>query len=266
MDYIILAILGLTFGSFITALTWRIHEGKDFVAGRSECESCGHVLGALDLVPIFSWLSLGGRCRYCRKRIGWQNPVIEAVTALLFVGSYIFWPTALASWQAWASFGLWLVYVVMLVALVVYDIRWMLLPDKLVYTLIALGLFDAGLRLWLGGGLSVITYAVWVVLGAGALGGFYGLLYGVSKGKWVGFGDVKLGIFIGVVLGWQLALLALFLANALGLLVVAPALLSGKVSVKSRVPFGPFLIAAFIIAGLFGPHIIDWYSSLILLR
>lgn len=264
MVYIVLAVLGLAFGSFITALTWRIHEGKDFVTGRSECESCGHTLGSLDLIPIISWFSLGGRCRYCRKSIGWQNPVIEASTALLFIGSYIFWPTALTGWQAWISFGLWLGYIVMLTALVIYDIRWMLLPDVLVYTLIALGLVDAGLRLT--GDLSIMRYVLWIALGAGTLGGLYGLLYAVSKGKWIGFGDVKLGVFIGVVLGWQLALLTLFLANALGLLVVAPALLNGKISIKSRVPFGPFLIIAFLIAGLFGTRLVSWYGSLLLLR
>jgi prepilin signal peptidase PulO-like enzyme (type II secretory pathway) len=154
----------------------------------------------------------------------------------------------------------------MLVALLVYDFRWMLLPDTLVFPLIALGLVDAGIRLSLQPDFSVLTYLQHVILGAGALGGFYWLLHVISKGKWVGFGDVKLGLFMGIVLGWQQALLALFLANVIGFFVVAPGLASGKLTPKSRVPFGPFLVVAFLAAGLFGHSIITWYLSLILPR
>ena len=264
MIFAIIVLLGLAFGSFITALTWRLHEGKDFVAGRSECESCGHVLSALDLMPVISWLMLGGRCRYCRQIVSWQNPAIEIATVLLFVVSYIYWPFPLVSPLAWASFGLWLVYIILLVALVVYDLRWMLLPDKLVFTLIALGLVDVDLRLASAGNLSIVSYIQQVALGALVFSGFYGFLYLISKGRWIGLGDVKLGLFIGIVLGWRQGFVALFMANLIGLVVVAPGLFTGKISIRSRIPFGPFLIAAFIIVGLFGTQILDWYFSLIL--
>lgn len=264
MIVLALGVLGLAFGSFVTALTWRLHEKKNFVTGRSQCESCGHRLGGFDLVPFFSWLFLRGRCRYCSKPISWLNPMIELTAAVLFIVSYIFWPLDFATWQAWVSFGIWLVYIVMLTALLVYDFRWMLLPDVLVFPLIALGLVDAGIRLSLQPDFSILNYLQHVALGAGALGGVYWLLYMASKGKWVGFGDVKLGLFMGVVLGWPQALLTLFLANVVGFLVVAPGLASGKLTPKSRVPFGPFLVVAFLAAGLFGQRLVDWYTSLIL--
>lgn len=264
MIYTVLVMLGLAFGSFVTALVWRLHEGKNFVSDRSECESCGHRLGALDLVPLVSWLSLRGRCRYCHKPVSWHNPASELLTGVLFVLSYIYWPLMLTSWQAWASFGIWLVYIVLLVALIFYDLRWMLLPNRLVFLLMGLGLVDLGLRLDIAGNLNLATYVFEALAGVAALGGVYWLLHTVSHGRWVGFGDVKLGVFIGIVLGWQQALLVLFLANILGFLAIAPALLSRKMSLQSRLPFGPFLIVAFIIAGLCGQKLLGWYFGLVL--
>lgn len=254
-------LLGLAFGSFITAFTWRLHEKKDFVAGRSECESCGHVLSVLDLLPVISWVFLRGRCRYCKKRISWANPLLELSMAVLFLLSYIFWPYSFDQWQALAAFAIWLVYLVLLMSLVVYDLRWMLLPNAVVFPLIALGLIDAALVVSLQGSISLAAYLSHIALGACALGGFYWVLYEVSKGRWVGFGDVKLGVFMGIVLGWQQALMVLFAANVIGLVVILPALMMGKLGMKTRLPFGPFLIAGFIIVGLFGNKIINWYIS-----
>lgn len=254
---IALGVLGLAMGSFAGALVWRLHTKRDFVRDRSECEHCHHKLNALDLIPVISWLFLRGRCRYCKAKISWVNPVLELTVAGLFVVSYLFWPLGFDQWQAVASFAIWLVYIVLLAALFLYDLRWMLLPDKLVWPLIALGLYDGFLRASLLGQ----NYFLYTIFGMAVLAGSYGLLYAVSKGKWVGFGDVKLGAFMGAALGGPLAFLVLMLANLIGFLVVAPGLLAGKLTRKSRVPFGPFLIVAFIIAGLFGNTIIDWYLN-----
>lgn len=264
MDILILLLLGLAFGSFITALTWRLHENKDFVTGRSQCESCGHQLGVLDLIPVVSWLILRGRCRYCKKQFGWDNPVIELSTAAAFIISYIYWPLDFAGWQAWASFILWLIYVVMLIALLVYDLRWMLLPNKLVFPLIGLAIVDVIIRFSASGNFNGFDVLQHVLFGAIVLSGFYWLLYTVSKGKWIGFGDVKLGLFMGILLGWKLSLLMLFLSNIVGFFIVVPGLLMGKLNGKSRIPFGPFLIIAFFIAGLWGNQIVDWYISILM--
>lgn len=258
---LLFALLGMTFGSFIDAVTWRIHTKRNFVTDRSECESCHHKLGPLDLIPIFSWLSLGGKCRYCKKPITPMAPITEVTMGLLFVLSFAYWPLSFAAWQGMALFGLWLVYLVMLGILFVYDVRWQLLPDALVYPLIVLGFLDAAIRITVQGG-TIIDYASHMVLGILAMSGVYGALYIVSHGRWVGLGDVKLAIFIGAVLGWQKTLLVLMLSNVIGLLVVAPGLLTGKLTPKSNVPFGPFMIAAFIVAGLFGDSLINWYLHL----
>lgn len=250
-----LFLVGLAMGSFVGALVWRLHTKRNFINDRSECEHCHHKLGPLDLIPIVSWLWLRGKCRYCQASISWLNPILEVTVGFLFVVSYLFWPLGFAEWQAIASFCIWLMYIVLLASLFLYDLRWMLLPDKLVWPLITLGLFDAALRTSLVGS----SYVIHVIVGVAVLAGSYGLLYMVSKGKWVGFGDVKLGIFMGAVLGGAEAFLVLLLANVLGFLVVVPGLMSGKLTRKSRVPFGPFLIAAFFITGLFGSAILGWY-------
>lgn len=252
---IMLGLLGLAMGSFVGALVWRLHTKRNFVNERSECEACHHKLAAIDLIPVLSWAFLGGKCRYCKASISWTNPALEIAMAALFIGSYFFWPLGFDQWQAVTSFIIWLVYLVLLAALFLYDLRWMLLPDKLVWPLIAVGLYDGFLRASLAGS----NYLLHAVLGIAVLAGSYGLLYAISKGKWVGFGDVKLGVFMGAVLGGPGAFLVLMLANIIGFLVVVPGLLTGKLTRKSRVPFGPFLIVAFIIAGLFGQTILDWY-------
>lgn len=251
----LLGLLGAAMGSFVGALVWRLHTGRDFVKERSECEHCHHKLSFMDLIPVVSWILLQGKCRYCRKPIGKQALVLEVALAALFVLSYLFWPLGFNNWMAIASFIIWLVYIIFLAALFLYDLRWQLLLDKLVYPLIVIGVLDAVLRTTLSGE----PYVTHALLGAGVLGGLYGVLYGISKGKWVGFGDVKLGIFMGIALGWKLALLVLIIANIAGFLVVIPGLLSGKLTRKSRVPFGPFLIIGFIVAGLFGEAILRWY-------
>ncbi|HEU5187601.1 MAG TPA: prepilin peptidase [Candidatus Saccharimonadales bacterium] len=254
---IFLGLVGLAMGSFAGALVWRIRTKRNFVHDRSECESCHHKLGPLDLIPVLSWVLLKGKCRYCKAPIAKVNSILEVTVGALFAFSYFFWPLGFNEWQAVASFCIWLLYIVLLAALFLYDLRWMLLPDKLVWPLVALGLCDGALRASLAGK----DFLVYALLGIVVLAGSYGLLYAVSKGKWVGFGDVKLGIFMGAALGGPDSLLVLLLANVIGFLVVAPGLAMGKLTRKSRVPFGPFLIVAFFIAGLFGNAIIGWYLN-----
>ena len=260
---VLLGVLGAAMGSFTDAVSWRLHTKRNMVSDRSECESCHHKLGLGDLIPVVSWLLLRGKCRYCGAPISARVPLVEGALAMLFVASYLLWPLGFVQWQAVALFGIWLGYVVALAVLVVYDLRWMLLPDKIVLPLIAVGFIDAALRASLTPGAGVIDYISYAGWGMVALAGVYGVLYAVSRGKWVGFGDVKLSIFIGAVLGWQKALLVLVLANVIGFLLLLPGLASGKLRRTSRVPFGPFLIVAFIIAGLAGDAVIRWYFSFI---
>mgnify|MGYP001174149131 CR=1 FL=1 len=255
---IIFAVLGVCLGSFVNAAVWRIKVKKDIVHDRSECVHCHHKLVAGDLVPIFSWIALGGKCRYCRKPISVQYPIVELAVMAYFVLSYLLWPIALDTTYAWIDFGLWLSYGVGLAILFVYDLKWYLLPDKVVWPLVALGMVNfVNTGLWHQWSLG--QFFAEFILAVGVIAGVYYVLYFISKGKWVGFGDVKLGLFMGLALGWQAGLVALLLANVIGCLIVIPGLALGKLKRDSRIPFGPLLIAGFVLAGIWGHQLFDWY-------
>jgi len=257
MIYFVLGVLGLCFGSFVSALTWRMHElsketnkGKvksqkardlSIVSGRSMCPHCKHQLEWYDLLPLVSWLSLGGRCRYCKKPVSWQYPVLELTTAGLFILSYLAWPYGFTT-QGIIMFAGWLVALVGLIALAVYDLRWMLLPNKLVYPLTAfwatiiliLAVFYQGSLMPFAGGLVI--------------GGLFWLIFQVSGGRWIGGGDVKISFLLGMLAGGMpQALAVIFLASIIALICISPSLVLGKLKPTSRIPFGPFLITSAII-------------------
>ena len=262
----VLAALGLCLGSFVNALVWRVRQQEtaakgskelSVMRGRSICPQCRHKLSARDLVPLLSWLALRGKCRYCGKAISMQYPLVEAATMLLFIISYSWWPETLTGLE-WLNFGLWLVILTGLVALFVYDLKWFLLPNKIMFPLIWL----AGLR----GVFEVLRAgeplaAFLSIIGAVAVGGgiFY-VIYQVSQGNWIGGGDVKLGWLLGLVVGTPGAsLLFIFLAALLGSLISLPLLATKRLRRHSLIPFGPFLIAGGFVAVLFGENILEWY-------
>lgn len=126
-------VFGLIFGSAINAFVWRLHAGRSWAKGRSECSDCGHPLQAMDLIPVLSWVALGGKCRYCRKPIK-DHPIVELVTAIVLGTSwYVLAPVNAAGWLVLAF---WTVLALMLIVLGAYDARWKLLPNSVVYPLI----------------------------------------------------------------------------------------------------------------------------------
>lgn len=263
---IFLTLLGLTFGSFVNAAVWRIHEGraKSLLNDRSECTHCGHTLAAADLIPVVSWLMLRGKCRYCGKRIE-DTPLPEIGVALYFLGSFLFWPHPLVNPLAITDFTFWLVYGVLLGISFIYDRRYMLLPNTITFALIGLALVQLGIHIGVApnNAADLLSDAV---LGVASIAGVYLVLYVLSRGRWVGFGDVKLSIFFGIVLAdWKLGLLTILLANVIGLLLILPSWVTHKLNRSSRIPFGPFLIIGFILSVLFGRAIVDWYVSMLML-
>lgn len=261
MTVIVLILLGLVLGSFVNALVWRLHEDKDWVTDRSECDFCHHKLAALDLIPVVSWLWLRGKCRYCRKPIK-DSPLTELALPTLFVASYIWWPQPLQG-EGLLTFVFWLIFLIGFTVLAVYDIRWFLLPNKVVFSLIGLAVLQVLLQVvFFDGSLRDVLGAA---LGVTIISGTFYALFMVSKGTWIGFGDVKLGVVLGILAGGPFpALLLLFVASFLGMLFSLPLVLKGKADRKSHIPFGPFLLAAMVIVQLFGAEMIDWYRHLVL--
>lgn len=223
------------------------------------CPNCGHTLKVRDLLPVLSWVSLRGRCRYCKASISWQYPLVELATAGLFVFSYIAWPEDLKGLEI-ASFGLWLVCLTGLMALLVYDLRWMLLPNRIIFPLYAV----AAVFVLVNVGIEQSVQPLLGAIGGIAVGGgiFY-LLFQISQGSWIGGGDVKLGFLLGAYLLSPLeAAVMLFIASLLGTLLTVPLLASKKLNRKSRIPFGPFLIVGGIFTMLYGVDVLNWYTSL----
>lgn len=240
------------------------HNELSIMRGRSMCVTCHHPLAAKDLIPILSWVLLGGRCRYCRSPISIQYPIVEALTAVLFVASYAYWPTG---FNASGIFGLiiWCFFLTAFMALAVYDLRWFLLPDRIVFPLIALALIYVLLQATIfHGGWEFASHAF---AGAALLTGVFLALYVCSQGRWVGFGDVKLTIVLGLLAGSpEKAILLLFVAAMFGTLVAIPLLIKGKATAKTQLPFGPFLLVAAVAVSLFGTSLIHWYLRFFYLR
>ncbi|HEY4515241.1 MAG TPA: prepilin peptidase [Candidatus Paceibacterota bacterium] len=229
MNYLIAGLFGLCIGSFLNVVIFRLNTGRS-IGGRSRCLSCSHILSPIDLVPVLSYLCFRGRCRYCKARINIQYPVVELSTAIVFV--LIVW-----RFPELSLFGL-LVLTAMcadLIAILVYDLRHKIIPDQLVYAFIVLAMLG---HYSIAG--TIFTWA------GPALFALFALIWLVSRGKWMGFGDAKLVLGIGFLLGPEIAFTAMLLAFWSGAIVGIIGLLvkRSSLTMKSEIPFAPFLILA----------------------
>jgi len=255
------AVFGSIIGSFLNVVVLR--KGVASLAGRSACPSCGHIIYWYDNIPIFSWLILRGRCRYCGSRISIQYPLVEALTAILFmlVGAAAYPAFLLSSYDALVLL-VELIIVSLLIVITVYDIRHTIIPDEWSYAFSLLALL-----LMLAVSPTVSTLIAGPIA---AMPLFF--LWLISRGRWMGLGDPKLALGIGWLLGFPLGVVAIFFSFILGTLVLIPVLFYERLvthkpeggvkdsglTMKSEVPFGPFLIAScliFWVLGLYGVEI-----------
>ncbi len=243
---LIVAVLGFAVGSFLNVCIDRLPDGQSIVRPRSHCPACKTVLAGRDLVPVLSFLLLRGRCRYCSAAIPVRVLLVEAGTGALFV-------------LLWSRYGMSLDFVfVALVACVftvalVIDFEHLLIPNRLVYP--AIGAALVAMPLAVGPGLSE---ALWGgLIGLGLL-----LLIVLVYPRGMGLGDVKLAALVGLVVGFPLVLLALFLSFVLGGAVGVAALLARRAGMKDALPFAPFLAVGGMVALLYGEEILRWYPGL----
>lgn len=281
--YLVLSLVGLCMGSFAGASMWRLRTRqliqdksngghvdpdeydslkklakKSILNDRSRCLHCSYTLKWYDLIPLFSWISLNGKCRKCRKSIGILEPLIELGVAVFFVAFYIYWPYSLDSGLEIARLVLWLLAGVALAILFAYDKKWFILPDSINYIVIGIGACSSVLVVI--GANNKLNTLLSIVGSVFILSGLYWVLNKVSQGKWIGFGDVKLGLGLALLIAdWRLAFVALFAANLIGCIIVLPAMLIGKLKRNSQVPFGPLLIVGSVIAILAGNYLINAY-------
>jgi len=218
--------LGLILGSFLNALLFRYNTGRSILHGRSQCMQCGHTLRALDLVPVVSYVLLLGKCRYCSSRVSFQYPLVEAAAAVLAVLVYL-------KYQEPVLFSIALLAWLTLLFVLVYDLRHQIIPWGASGLLAALAFLHIVLT-----GSTLLAFLAGPILAAPLL--FFSF---ISKGKWMGWGDGVLELSIGWLLGLSLGATAMLLAFWSGAAVgIALSLASKRYTMKSEVPFAPFLI------------------------
>lgn len=254
---IIVFIFGVIIGSFLNVVILRFRTGRT-LGGRSACMTCSKTLTWYELIPLGSFLTQRGRCRGCRTRISWQYPIVEALTGFLFV---------LLSWKFayllpenlglfLVLFGFYGIIFSILIVLSVYDIKHKILPDSLVFPFA--GLAFLGMFFIFGNSIvlhlpSYTQFLAGIVLPAPFL-----FLWILSKGKWMGLGDVKLMIGIGFLLGLSAGVTAILISFWVGagvsilMLLLAPYFGKKAIHLKTALPFGPFLAIGTIIVFLCG--------------
>lgn len=264
--YFSIFIFGSIIGSFLNCLIFRLHSGESML-GRSHCMACKKMIAWHDNIPVLSWLMLLGRCRHCKKGISAQYPIVEAVVGTLFLIAFtveaqktgpIIDPSQFVIRNS--SFLIllrdWFVISVMTIVFI-YDLRWYLILDKvMIPSIVVIFLSDIAVSFTQAEPLKHLAlYLVSAIIG----GGFFLLQYLVSKGRWIGGGDIRLGFLIGLILGWPQVLLALSLAYMSGALVGVGLVLGGKKSMGSKLPFGVFLSVACLVCMFWGTEILRWY-------
>ncbi len=254
-------VFGTLIGSFLNVVILRLPK-EETLSGRSHCMHCGHTLTAGELVPIVSFLWLGGKCRSCSTRISPRYAIIEALTGLLFAATMaLVAPKDLTGVLLLARD--WFVLCV-LFSVFVIDLEHMLILDRIVFPSVAVVLVvNIALDVVQKSGFGWHSATISGLLGA--LAGplpFYALWY-FSRGRWMGFGDVKLLILLGMILGFPLVFVGVFIAVIAGGLVAMALLFAGRAALKTKIAFGTFLSVGAVVALFWGQPLLSWYLAMI---
>lgn len=250
---IIIFLLGLIFGSFLNALEWRLQTKKTLFA-RSVCRHCGRKLRWYHNIPLFSFIFLSGKCAFCSGKISWQYPIVELTVGIIWLG---IWLTRGLDFDlnVWFNIIRDLVVSWVFIFIFVYDLKYQEVVDSIT----------------LGGAIVVTFFSIvsgtqtWseILFGILLASGFFLLQFILSRGRWIGGGDIRIGILIGATLGWSMTLVALMVAYILGASVNLGFLLTKKKKLTDRVPFGTYLSVATLAVLWWGEEIVRWYIGLL---
>jgi len=249
MFIIWLTLFGLFFGSFLNVLIDRITNGEQFWKGRSHCDYCKHTLSWYDLIPLFSFLLLQGKCRYCHKRLSYYYPFLEICTAFLFVLTYLVLPD-----KSIINIFYYLIIVSSLIVIFFTDLKYTLIPFVIVIPLCILVylhifIFTPGLLF------STLISAFGVMV-------FFLILFFLTQGKGMGFGDVVYAFLMGSILDYPRIIVGLYLAFIIGAIVGLLYIFISKKKLKgTTIPFGPFLVLGTYIALFFSQPFLAFYSQ-----
>jgi len=242
---IIVLLFGILIGSFLNVCIYRIPRKEDIVYTPSHCMSCGNKIKWYDLVPIFSWLALGGKCRYCKAKLSKQYPIIEMTNGVAYMG--IFYILGFNS----EAFLISILFSALLVASMI-DFKWKIIPNGIVIFLLVAG---------------IIYMMVFSKTFSDSLIGFLAvsvplfLVNIITKGQ-MGMGDVKLMAVSGLIIGWQHILLALMIGSIIGSIIGLSLIVLKVTSRKEQIPFGPYLSIGIMVSALWGENIINTYLNL----
>lgn len=255
-------IFGAIVGSFLNVVILRL-PAEETLGGRSHCISCGHTLSAWHLIPIVSFVFLGGKCAFCRARISPRYFLIEVLCGLLFAASA--WFVHPQTVSAIFTLLVWWVAAASLLSVFVIDLEHYLIFDSILYIAGTLVIIcNVAAVIVLGGSFTTVFSVVGMSLFGAVVGALpFFLVWWFSKGKWMGFGDVKLMLLLGILAGPKLVFVTLLLAIFSGGFVSMLLLVFTKKTMKSHIPFGCFLAPAGLISLVFGQQILNWYLGIL---
>lgn len=231
---IIVFIFGTLFGSFFNVVGYRLPKEESIIFPSSHCPNCNHKLGMLELIPIFSFLCLGGKCKKCHTKISWIYPIFELCTGVLFALSYIIFGFDI-------DFIIALTFISVLLIIIVSDIRYMIIPDEVLFVGITCLFAEIFIKSGWVGCLEALVHGL---ISFGIMFLFKCMGDFLFKKESMGGGDIKLMFLFGMVLGWPLALISIFLASFIGLPISIYIVARKKTNI---IPFGPFLSVAAMI-------------------
>jgi len=250
--YFVVILLGLIIGSFINCLIYRL-KNKKSLSGRSFCPNCKKQINWYDNIPLLSYFLLRAKCRWCQKPISNQYPVVELITAILFLVVFLAtYNLQLTTYNLLLILRNW-TFTAFLIIIFIYDFKYYLIPDKISLPAIAIALI-----------FNIFLYNIFInyLLAALIAAGFFFLQFIVSRGQWIGGGDIRLGLLIGLMLGWPNVLAALIIAYILGSIIGLGLIITKRATMKSQVPLGTFLSVGTLVALLWSEQIINWYLNI----
>ncbi len=251
-SYLIIFLLGLSVGSFLNVWIWRTHENFRITSGRSMCPVCHRQLHWYENIPVLSFLALKGKCLTCKNPISLQYLLVEICTAILFV--FLARHTLNHPTENYLYFLRNITFLIFLIVVFVYDALYQEILSEVVWLGSLIGIL---FNVYLGYSIASMMF------GAVAVSGFFLLQFAVSKGRWIGGGDVRLGVMMGLWLGWPISLAALFIAYIVGSFTSLILLLLKKKTLRSATPFGTYLALATFVCLIWGGQIVNWYMGLL---
>lgn len=241
-------LIGLCVGSFVNVLADRLPRGESVLFGRSHCDYCKRPLRWYELVPLVSYMVSRGRCLRCHKALSLQYPIVELFVGVFFALIYAYHGTDILQFVTLLTFGS------ALITLFIADLKYMILPDSMIIlALVGAGGYLYSIQTPFSSLLSHFVSAVGAFI-------FFYLIWRATRGRGMGFGDVKFSWVMGFFLGYPLTVIALYIAFLTGAAAGVILMIGGRVGWKSHIAFGPFLIAGLIGAFIWQQHLIALWS------